>query len=131
MAFPIASLYAALGGLLVLALAIRVIQRRRGAKIGLGDGADADLQRRIRVHANAIEYLPLTLLLLLLLEGGGASPWLLHGLGASMLLGRLLHAWGLSQRSGVSFGRFWGTLLGLIALLAASLALLLQALGWS
>ena len=36
--FPITSIYAALCGLLVLALAVRVAHIRRSQKIGIGDG---------------------------------------------------------------------------------------------
>jgi uncharacterized membrane protein YecN with MAPEG domain len=40
---------------------------------------------------------PILLVLLLLLELGGSRPWLLHGLGAAILLGRVLHAAGISR----------------------------------
>ena len=125
----VTGLYAALGALLVLVLAFSVIQRRREAKIGFGDGGDAILARRIRAHGNAIETLPLGLVLLLLLELDGRPPLLLHAAGATLLLARALHAWGLSRRSGVSFGRFWGMLLTLVLLLAMAVALLLGRLG--
>lgn len=125
----VASLYVALSLLLLLALGFRVVQRRRAAQIGLGDGGDAELQRRIRAHANAIENLPLALLGLLLLELGGLPAWALHALGAALLLSRVLHAAGLSQRSGVSFGRFWGMLGTWLVMLAIAALLLLQFVG--
>ncbi len=126
---PITSLYGALSGLLLLTLAGTVIARRHSARIGLGDGGDAVLARRIRAHGNAAETLPLGLLLLLLLElGGTAGPWL-HGFGAALLLGRLLHAWGLSGSGGVSFGRYYGMLLTLLVLAGMVVLLLLRALG--
>jgi len=114
-------LYAGLCTLLVLFLAGRVIQGRLGKKVGLGDGGDQELQRRIRVHANAIEYLPLALLLLGGMELNGYPDAVIHAFGATLLVSRLLHAWGLSRHSGSSRGRFLGTLLTLLLMVAMAL----------
>jgi uncharacterized membrane protein YecN with MAPEG domain len=108
-------------------LALRVVMQRRKGAIGLGDGGDRDLQQCIRVHANAIENLPLALLMLLVLELRGIpAPWL-HGLGAALILARILHAWGFSRRKGVSFGRFAGTLGTWLVMLAMAAMLLVHA----
>jgi len=122
--FPITALYAAFAGLLVLLLSIRVVLVRQRCKIGIGDGANHELTRCIRVHGNAIEYLPLLLILLGLCEAVGMPPWLVHGFGIAMMISRLLHAWGLTQTAGVSFGRFVGTLMTFLLLLGMPLALL-------
>lgn len=114
-------LYAGLCTLLVLFLAGRVIAGRRGAKVGIGHGGDHELQRRIRVHANAIEYLPLALLLLGGMELNGYPDAVIHAFGATLLVSRGLHAWGLSRHSGVSQGRFYGTLLTLLLMVAMAL----------
>jgi len=114
-------LYAGLCTLLVLVLAFRVMARRLQAKIGIGDGGDPVLQRRIRVHANAVEYLPLALILLGGMELNGYPNAVIHGFGATLLLSRLLHAWGLSRVSGSSPGRFLGTLLTLLLMIAMAL----------
>jgi len=111
-------LYAGLCTLLVLGLAFRVIARRLKAKVGIGDGGDHELQRRIRVHANAVEYLPLALILLGGMELNGYPNAVIHGFGATLLLSRLLHAWGLSRISGASPGRFVGTLVTLLLMIA-------------
>ena len=37
------------------------------------------------------------------------SPDWIHGLCGALVLGRLIHALGLSKNPGVSFGRFYGT----------------------
>ena len=119
----ITAIYAALATVLVVILGLRVVALRWSGKIALGDGGNADLAQRMRVHANAIENLPLALLLLLLLELRGIpAPWL-HGLGVSLLVARVLHAWGFSRRKGTSFGRFSGTLgtWGVMLLMAAML----------
>lgn len=120
----VTSIHAALGVLLVLLLGAAVVRQRRRAQVGIGDGGDAALARAIRAHANLVENLPLALILLLLLELGGLAPLWLHLLGGGFLASRLLHAWGLSHRSGVSFGRFWGMAGTWLAMLAMALLLL-------
>lgn len=104
-------LFAALHAVLVVVLAARVAMFRFSAKIALGDGGDKVMTRRMRAHGNLIEYAPLALLLLGLLELSGLDPRWLWGFGGALLAGRLLHAYGLSRRSGTSPGRFIGTLL--------------------
>lgn len=114
-------LYAGLCTLLVLVLAVRVIALRMRAKIGIGDGGDHEMQRRVRVHANSVEYLPLALILLGGMELNGYPNAVIHGFGATLLVSRLLHAWGLSRKSGASPGRFVGTLVTLLLMVAMSL----------
>lgn len=86
-------LYAGLLGILFLALSVNVIRLRRRLRISLGDGGGQHLARQIRAHGNFVDYVPLVLALLLLAELGGTRPWLMHLLAASLLAGRLLHAW--------------------------------------
>jgi len=122
----ITGLYAALSALLVILLASRVISRRRSARVGIGDGGDKELAKRVRAHANAAETLPIGLILLLVLEWNHTLPWILHVFGIVLLLGRLLHAYGMSGSSGPSQGRVVGMILTLIALIGMSLLLLWQ-----
>lgn len=117
---PISAIYVALSALLIVGLLLRVAWLRNSLKIGIGDGQQPILARAVRVHANAVECLPLALLLLVLVELSGAGPIALHGLGASLLVARLLHAVGLSRRSGYSFGRFFGTALTVGVILVSS-----------
>lgn len=112
MPFPlITGLYAGLSLLLVLVLAYRVVVVRRATRTGLGTGGSTALEQRIRAHGNAVEYLPVGLLGVLVLELTGHAGWLVHVLAATLLLGRVLHAWGLSTSAGTSQGRLLGTLL--------------------
>jgi len=122
----ITGLYVALGVLLVLVLAIRVVLRRLSARIGIGDGDDTELRKRIRAHGNAIEYLPLGLLALLLLDLDGTSPPLLHACGIALLVARVSHAIGLSRTGGTSPERFLGITLTMLTLLVMAVLLLLQ-----
>jgi uncharacterized membrane protein YecN with MAPEG domain len=107
----ISMMYAGLCTLLVIFLALRVVRWRREHKIGLGHGENIELQQRVRAHANAVENMPLALILLASLELTGASLYMVHALGATFLISRLMHAWGVSHSSGYSKGRFWGMLL--------------------
>ncbi len=115
-------LFAALHALLLIGLSLSVVLQRRSARVGLGDGGDPVLARRIRVQANFIEYVPLALLLLALLEMGGLARMWVWIFGSALLLGRVLHAMGLTGSAGTSKGRFYGTLLTWIGLVAMAFA---------
>ena len=93
----ITSLYAAPLGLLLIILSIRTLRLRRGFQVAYGDGKRPELVRAIRAHANFIEYVPLALLLCTLTELGNGPPWLVHSVGGTLLLGRCIHAYGISQ----------------------------------
>lgn len=114
--------YAGLLGLLLLALSARVVMLRRRHQVGIGTGSVGALERAVRVQANFGEYVPYAIVLLALLEWASAWPWLIHALGAVLVVGRLMHAQGLSRSGGVSSGRFVGTLLTWVVLLVAAIA---------
>ncbi|AWV06754.1 MAPEG family protein [Marilutibacter maris] len=115
-------LFASILVLLKLVLLTRVSMARRSSNIGIGSGGDPSLQRRVRVHANFIEQVPMALLLMALVEMAGLAPAWLWGFGVALLLGRVLHAIGLSGSAGYSFGRFTGTALSWGMMLAAAVA---------
>jgi uncharacterized membrane protein YecN with MAPEG domain len=121
-------LFASLHVLLMLVLLARISRHRHGRKIGLGDGGDAVLNRKIRVHGNFVEHAPIALLLLGLLELCGLPAAWLWVFGSALLLGRAMHAVGLSGSGGYSLGRLWGTALTWLVLLAMALAGLWHAL---
>ena len=114
----ISLLIASLHVVLYLVLALRVVLHRNVHKIGVGTGGDAVLRRKVRVHGNFGEYVPLALLMLALLELAAVSTTWLWTFGIALLLARVLHAAGLGASSGYSVGRFAGTLLTFITLLA-------------
>ncbi|MCB1578371.1 MAG: MAPEG family protein, partial [Xanthomonadales bacterium] len=70
----------------------------------------------VRAHGNAIEYLSIGLILLLLVEMNQTQPLLVHSFGIALLVGRVMHAVGLSRSSGPSFGRVGGMILTLTVL---------------
>lgn len=120
----VTGIYAALGALLIVVLAIRVVLLRNKEKVGIGAGGNERLARAIRAHANAVEYLPIALLLLLILDLDGTEPWLLHLLGIVLIVGRVVHALGLSSNAGYSVGRLLGMVLTLTAIIAMIVLLL-------
>jgi uncharacterized membrane protein YecN with MAPEG domain len=91
-------LYAALLAIMFVVLSIRTIRQRRKLKIGLGDAGNKDMQRAMRVHANFAEYVPLCLLMIYLVEQSGVYAWFVHTLCLGLLVGRLSHAYGVSQQ---------------------------------
>ncbi|MCI4644647.1 MAG: MAPEG family protein [Hyphomonadaceae bacterium] len=126
--FEAATLYAGLLVLLLLALKVNTGRARGGAKITIGDGGNDSLIRAMRTHANAVEDVPITLIGIFALAGLSAPLALIHALGASLVVTRLLHALGLGRNSGTSFGRFAGTLGTLLVMLVTAGACLWFAL---
>ena len=95
----ITSIYASLSALLIVRLSISVIKLRRINRIRVGDGGNEELQLAIRTHANAVEYIPIALLLLLMLELNGAPKILIHIFGATLIIGRIIHAMGVPAKN--------------------------------
>lgn len=125
----VTSLYAGLMAIWFLALSVRVVQQR-GHGVSLGHGDDAVLLRRIRGHGNFSEYVPLILLMMALLELGGATPvWMLHAIGVTLIVARVLHGVALSYAEKWKFGRFYGTLLTFILVLVLGLLCLWRGVG--
>jgi hypothetical protein len=113
-------LYAGLVGLLLIVLAFNVSRHRVGSNIAFGDGDNPALKRAIRAHANLTENAPLALILLLAIEVQGFTAATVHVLGSILVIGRVLHAFGLSRHEGRSAGRALGILLTWVMILAAS-----------
>ncbi|MDP9140213.1 MAG: MAPEG family protein [Pseudomonadota bacterium] len=125
----ITPLYAGLLAILFITLSVRVVQQR-GHGVSLGHGEDQVLLRRIRGHGNFAEYVPFILLMMALLEVGGATPvWLLHALGITLVVARVLHGVALSYTEKWKFGRFYGTLLTFILVLVLGLLCLWRGVG--
>ncbi len=90
-------LYAAIIALLFVALSVRTLRLRRRFAVAIGAGAEPLLERAARAHANFAEYVPISLLLIAFTElAYGSAAWI-HALGATLLAGRLTHAYGISQ----------------------------------
>ncbi len=109
--------YVALLGLLWVPFTLRVGLYRLKNEINLGDGGDAELLRRIRGQGNFTESVPLAVALLIVMELVGAPGVWLHTLGATLLVGRLLHYLGVT-----GLGPFVCRPVGMVATLSVYLA---------
>ena len=120
-------LYAGLLSLWLLVLSVRVIAIRSQG-ISLGDGGNPVLLRRIRAHGNFAEYVPMILVMIGFLELSQLSSVLIHIMGETLLVARLLHGYALSFSESFKFGRFWGTALTFLLLAVCGLLCVYQAL---
>jgi uncharacterized membrane protein YecN with MAPEG domain len=93
----ITPIYAAFLGLIFVVLSIKTIIIRRQNKVAVGDGNNLLLQRAIRVHANFAEYTPIAIILVGFVEGLKYNVIIVHILLTAFLLGRIIHAYGLSK----------------------------------
>ena len=126
-AMIVTPLYAALLALWLLALSLRVISLRRSRGVSLGDGGDPALQRAMRGQANFAEYVPIALLLLAILELSRFSIYLIHVLGTTLLLARLMHGYAFAFTAESKLGRYWGALLTFLVILIEAVLCLYQA----
>ena len=83
----------------------------------------------MRAHSNFAEYVPLSLLLILFVEASGAKPLFVHALGASVVAGRMSHAFGVSQIKEQYAFRVLGMALTLGPIIVAAVGLLFVYVG--
>ncbi len=101
--------YVALNALIMLILGILVVRARVSTQTDIGDGGKPEMAGPLRAHGNNTEYTPMALLLVWALASPlGGSIWLIHGVGATLTLGRILHGIGLSRSTGPGPLRFAG-----------------------
>ena len=127
----VTAFYAALLGILLFVLSIRVIGLRGNpifAFIAHGKGDEELLQRAIRAQGNLTEYLPTMLILLFFLETLGTESQKLHALAGTFLVGRIMHGACMGFMKSNMPLRVGGTALTLLPLAAAAVALLMQTL---
>ncbi len=113
--------YAALAALLLVLLSVRVIRLRRSQKVAIGDGENPLLRRAMRVQANFTEYAPLTFLLIAFAELQGVQAFTIHLLGGFLILGRVLHAFGVAQETEKFRFRVFGMAMTFFVLIASAL----------
>jgi uncharacterized membrane protein YecN with MAPEG domain len=90
---PITLLYAGLLGLMAVFLANQVLHARLQGRRAPEWKADATMRTQI----NFAENVPISLVLLYVLETSGLTPSAIHAFGGSLVLVRLLHAWGMAS----------------------------------
>jgi uncharacterized protein len=120
---PITSFYAGVLALLFAALSVRTLRLRRKLRVAVGDAGQPQLLRAMRVHANFAEYVPLCLLLVAFCESRGTPAAWLHVALAALTIGRLSHAYGVSQVDERFGFRVFGVALTLAVLIASALRL--------
>ncbi|MFK7888803.1 MAG: MAPEG family protein [Gammaproteobacteria bacterium] len=128
---PVTSLYASLLALLLLYLAYRIVKVRRSNKVGLGSGGDEAVEHAMRVMGNAVEYVPIALILIALLEINHTPQWMIHVYGAVLFAARLYHLRGFGSNSGISNGRYYGTLGTWLVIVLAALTNLVHFALWA
>ena len=122
MNLTITPVFAAVFSVLFVLLSINVIQARRRHKVAIGAWRNKSVERAMRVHANFAEYVPFALLLITLLELNKTNAMLLIALCSALLVGRLVHAFGVSMENERFVYRVSGMALTFTVVLIAALA---------
>ena len=115
--FEAAGLWIGLNVVLMALLKGAVGRTRFQTKVDYGAGDNDKMQRMMRVQGNAVEDVPVALVGLAALAFLSAPVTLLHGLGGTLFVARVLHALGLGGKGGISFGRVAGTIGSVLVLL--------------
>jgi hypothetical protein len=126
MPLPVTALYAALLTIVCLALMSMVGQHRGKLGVSLGDAGDREMIERNRRHLNFVENVPLALLLIALVEANGAGKTWVHVLGATLLVARIVHPFGIDASNMVRPARFIGAAGTVLVMLAAAFTLAWQ-----
>ncbi|MBS3848962.1 MAPEG family protein [Devosia sp. BSSL-BM10] len=90
------TLYALPLTMIWFALWVNVSRHRAALSCSIGDADDKNLLQVIRRHGNFIEWVPFVLLLMVLAEAQGADAQWLHAAGILLVLGRIVHPFGLA-----------------------------------
>ena len=97
MSLSIVPFYTALLAGFYIFLSVRVVRIRRQEKVGIGDANNLRLKRAIRAHGNFAEYAPLAVILAAFVEIQQFAAVIVHALCWILIIGRLIHAYGVSQ----------------------------------
>jgi uncharacterized membrane protein YecN with MAPEG domain len=118
--------YVAINAFIMLVLGILVTRARVKTETPIGDGGIPEMAGPLRAHANNTEYVPMALLLMwvICLPAISGSIWLIHGIGAPLTIGRILHAIGISRSIGPSSLRLIGMALTWIAYIVGIVGIL-------
>ena len=128
MSVAITALYAAVLGLIYVALSFNVSFKRGSTGVRLGDGGNPVMLAAMRRHGNFAEYTPFALILMAFAELGGLGALWLHAAGALLLGGRLVQLFGITSEGGPIAARIVGTLSTYAAMLVAIVGIFLAAL---
>lgn len=121
-------LYIGLTAVLFVILSVRVSLARRRDQVAFGTGGKPELKRAVRAQGNFAEYAALFLVALAGLAFAREPDWLIHALGISFLVGRILYAWAIAQTAtptGFMPGRALGMMLTWVPLAVAGVMLVM------
>jgi uncharacterized protein len=118
---PLAAIY------LVLWFRVSAVRSKTG--ISFGDGGNMLLLQRVRQHGNFVEWTCFVLILMILAEGIGAPAIYIHATGALLLIGRIVHPFGLKADNAAHPLRIVGNSANLLATLSAMVCLGVNLLG--
>lgn len=130
MLFQVTALYALPLALLYLLLWFRVTIARSSLKVSIGDAGDQGLHEKVRQHGNFVEWVSVLLILMVIAEGNGASAFWLRVTGALLLVGRILHPFGLKATNASHPLRMAGNTANLLAALSVIGCLTLTSFGF-
>lgn len=116
--------YAAFLGLVFVGLSVRTLRLRRSLQIPIGDAGNKVMLRAMRAHSNFAEYVPLALFLIYFVEIQSAHRLLIHALCLCLVVGRLTHAFGVSQVTENYKYRVFGMAMTFTSLVVSSIYLL-------
>ena len=123
MDLSIVPFYAALLAGFYIFLSVRVVRIRRQEKVGIGDANNLRLKRAIRAHGNFAEYAPLAVILAAFVEIQQFAAVIVHALCWILIVGRLIHAYGVSQEKEDYRFRVAGMVLTLTSIALSALLL--------
>lgn len=125
MIVPVTGVFAAVLGILLLVLSAHVVKFRYKYKKDIGVTDDREFIVAVRTQANFVEYAPLGLIMLGIAELNGAASGLVYWAGMALVVGRILHAWGMiNGNGGPHKARMLGVALTWLAIFAAAVLLL-------
>lgn len=97
--------------------------KRGKLKIFLGDGGDPEMLKAMRGQANFVENAPMALLTLFGMALLGAPAWVIHVLGATLVVARVLHGLHFMRADAPRWQRGVGAGLTMLVLLVGALGL--------
>jgi hypothetical protein len=129
MPLAITALYAGILAFIATALAANVGWRRPKLDVPLGDGGHQILIVANRQHLNFVEHVPLALILVAIVELNGAPSIWVHTLGGALVVGRLVHPFGIQVKSLRHPARALGALMTVLVTIAAAVIAIAQHFG--
>jgi hypothetical protein len=113
-----------------MTLLLSVVGTRRRVRQSLGEAGDPALTRAVRRHGNFAENAAIFVVSLALLELLGASRVYVVAAAALFVIGRILHAIGLSQANTVNLWRVTGVFATVLAGFGVGVRLITLGVTW-